>query len=68
MARYVHAETGMKRALSGRWRRAELRRHVRILRVGPFDDLWIEPAAGDAAVRCQSPFSSGTNCLISPVQ
>jgi hypothetical protein len=38
----------LKEPLPGRRRGAELRRQRRILREGPFDDLWIQPAAGDA--------------------
>ena len=48
MARHVHAATGMKRfAWPAAWR-FNCVGNGRILREGPFEDVWIQPAAGDA--------------------
>ena len=38
----------LEAAVPGRRCRAELRGNGRLLREGPFEDLWIQPAAGDA--------------------
>ncbi len=46
MARHVHAVTGQQRlCLAGG---VALNGNGRLLREGPFDELWIQPAAGDA--------------------
>jgi carbamoyltransferase len=48
MARHVHAETGMKNLCLAGGCALNCVANGRILREGPFDDLWIQPAAGDA--------------------
>ncbi len=48
MARHVHAETGMKKLCLAGGVALNCVANGRILREGPFDDLWIQPAAGDA--------------------
>jgi carbamoyltransferase len=48
MARYAHRETGMKRLCMAGGVALNCVGNGRILREGPFEDLWIQPAAGDA--------------------
>ena len=48
MARYAHRETGMKRLCMAGGVALNCVGNGRILREGPFSDLWIQPAAGDA--------------------
>jgi carbamoyltransferase len=48
MARHVHKETGMKKLVLAGGVALNCVGNGRILREGPFDDLWIQPAAGDA--------------------
>lgn len=48
MARHVHQETGMKKLVLAGGVALNCVGNGRILREGPFDDLWIQPAAGDA--------------------
>ncbi|MEX0700665.1 MAG: carbamoyltransferase [Planctomycetales bacterium] len=48
MARHVHAETGMRNLCLAGGVALNCVSNGRILREGPFDDLWIQPAAGDA--------------------
>jgi carbamoyltransferase len=48
MARHVHAETGLKKLCLAGGVALNCVATGRILREGPFDDLWIQPAAGDA--------------------
>ncbi|HWP43122.1 MAG TPA: carbamoyltransferase C-terminal domain-containing protein, partial [Blastocatellia bacterium] len=48
MARFAHKETGMKRLCMAGGVALNCVGNGRILREGPFDDLWIQPAAGDA--------------------
>lgn len=48
MARHVYAETGMKKLCLAGGVALNCVANGRILREGPFDDLWIQPAAGDA--------------------
>ena len=48
MARHIHAETGMKNLCLAGGCALNCVANGRILREGPFDDLWIQPAAGDA--------------------
>jgi carbamoyltransferase len=47
-ARHVHAETGMKHLCLAGGVALNCVGNGRILREGPFEDLWIQPAAGDA--------------------
>jgi carbamoyltransferase len=48
MARHVHAETGKKKLCLAGGVALNCVANGRILREGPFEDLWIQPAAGDA--------------------
>jgi len=48
MARHVHAQTGMKNLCLAGGVALNCVGNGRILREGPFDDIWIQPAAGDA--------------------
>jgi len=48
MARHVHQETGMKNLCLAGGVALNCVGNGRLLREGPFDDLWIQPAAGDA--------------------
>lgn len=54
MVRHVHRETGMKNLVMGGGVALNCVANGRILREGPFDDIWIQPAAGDAggAIGC----------------
>ena len=48
MTRFVHRETGMKRLCLAGGVALNCVANGRILREGPFEDIWIQPAAGDA--------------------
>ncbi len=48
MAEHVHRETGSKRLCMAGGVALNCVGHGRILREGPFDSFWIQPAAGDA--------------------
>jgi carbamoyltransferase len=48
MARFAHQETGMKRLCMAGGVALNCVANGRILREGPFEDIWIQPAAGDA--------------------
>lgn len=48
MARHVHAETGMKKLVLAGGVALNCVGNGRLLREGPFEDIWIQPAAGDA--------------------
>jgi carbamoyltransferase len=48
MARHVHRETGQRRLCLAGGVALNCVANGRILREGPFEDLWIQPAAGDA--------------------
>ncbi len=48
IARYAHEATGMKNLVMAGGVALNCVSNGRILREGPFDDLWIQPAAGDA--------------------
>lgn len=48
MANYAHRETGINRLCMAGGVALNCVGNGRILREGPFDDLWIQPAAGDA--------------------
>jgi carbamoyltransferase len=48
MARHVHAETGMKQLCLAGGVALNCVANGRILREGPYEDIWIQPAAGDA--------------------
>ena len=48
MARHVHRESGMTHLVLAGGVALNCVANGRVLREGPFDDLWIQPAAGDA--------------------
>jgi carbamoyltransferase len=48
LARGLHADTGMRRLCLAGGVALNCVANGRLLREGPFDDLWIQPAAGDA--------------------
>jgi carbamoyltransferase len=48
MARQVHAETGMKHLVLAGGVALNCVANGRLLREGPFEDVWVQPAAGDA--------------------
>jgi carbamoyltransferase len=48
MARHVHAETGLKNLCLAGGVALNCVSNGRILREGPFENIWIQPAAGDA--------------------
>ena len=48
MARHVHAQTGMKNLCLAGGVALNCVGNGRILREGPFENIWIQPAAGDA--------------------
>ena len=48
MARHVHQATGMKKLVMAGGVALNCVANGRILREGPFEDIWIQPAAGDA--------------------
>jgi carbamoyltransferase len=48
MTRHAHKETGMKRLCMAGGVALNCVGNGRILREGPFEDIWIQPAAGDA--------------------
>ena len=48
IARHVHRETGMKKLCLAGGVALNCVANGRILREGPFEDIWIQPAAGDA--------------------
>ncbi|MCA9648600.1 MAG: carbamoyltransferase [Myxococcales bacterium] len=45
---HIHAETGMKQLCMAGGVALNCVANGRVLREGPFDDIWIQPAAGDA--------------------
>ncbi len=48
LARFAHTETGMRRLCLAGGVALNCVGNGRILREGPFDDVWIQPASGDA--------------------
>jgi carbamoyltransferase len=48
LARFAHAETGMKHLAMAGGVALNCVANGRVLREGPFDEIWIQPAAGDA--------------------
>ena len=48
IGRHVHAQTGMKNLVLAGGVALNCVANGRLLREGPFDDIWIQPAAGDA--------------------
>jgi carbamoyltransferase len=48
IARFAHAETGMKHLAMAGGVALNCVANGRLLREGPFEDVWIQPAAGDA--------------------
>jgi len=62
MARHVHRQTGLKHLVLAGGVALNCVGNGRILREGPFERLWIQPAAGDAGGAWARPGSSGTSC------
>jgi carbamoyltransferase len=48
LGRHVHGQTGMKKLVMAGGVALNCVANGRLLREGPFDDIWIQPAAGDA--------------------
>ena len=48
MSRFIHAQTGLKKLCLAGGVALNCVGNGKILKHGPFDDLWIQPAAGDA--------------------
>jgi len=48
MARHLHAETGLKHLVLAGGVALNCVANGRLLREGPFEDVWVQPAAGDA--------------------
>ena len=48
IARHIHTETGMRHLVLAGGVALNCVSNGRVLREGPFDDVWIQPAAGDA--------------------
>lgn len=48
VARHVHSETGMKQLCLGGGVALNCVANGRLRREGPFDEIWVQPAAGDA--------------------
>jgi carbamoyltransferase len=81
-ARHVHARTGLKKLCLAGGVALNCLGNGRILREGPFDELWIQPAAGDAGgapgvalfiwhqllekTRISNPADSQTGSLLGP--
>ena len=65
MARHVHARTGMQRLCLAGGVALNCVGNGRILREGPFEDVWIQPAAGDAGGALGGRSSFGISCSIS---
>ncbi len=57
MVRHVHRETGMKRLCLAGGVALNCVANGRVLREGPFEDIWIQPAAGDAGGALGAAFS-----------
>lgn len=57
MVHHVHRETGMKHLCMAGGVALNCVTNGRILREGPFDDIWIQPAAGDAGGALGAAFS-----------
>mgnify|MGYP000945620509 CR=1 FL=1 len=57
MVRHLHKETGMKKLCLAGGVALNCVANGRILREGPFEDLWIQPAAGDAGGALGAGFS-----------
>ena len=62
MAQHVHRQTGLKNLVLAGGVALNCVGNGRILREGPYDNLWIQPAAGDAGGAWEPPCSSGTSC------
>ena len=62
MARHLHRETGLPNLVLAGGVALNCVGNGRVLREGPFDGIWIQPAAGDAGGAWGSPCSPGTSC------
>ena len=67
MAAYLHLETGMKNLCIAGGVALNCVANGRLLREGPFEQVWVQPAAGDSGGAIGRRFSSGTNCWVSVV-
>lgn len=65
LGRHIHRETGMKKICLAGGVALNCVANGRLLREGPFEDVWIQPAAGDAGALWGPPSSSGTSCSTS---
>ncbi|MGC3966068.1 MAG: carbamoyltransferase N-terminal domain-containing protein [Pirellulales bacterium] len=61
-ARHVHKQTGMKNLVLAGGVALNCVANGRILREGPFENVWIQPAAGDAGGASARRSSFGINC------
>ena len=61
-ARHVHDRTGHEALCLAGGVALNCVANGRLLREGPFEQIWVQPAAGDAGGSWESPCSSGTNC------
>ncbi len=63
MARHVHRRTGMKHLCMAGGVALNCVANGRLLREGPFEDIWIQPAAGDAGGALGAALSVWHRCL-----
>ena len=61
-ARHVHKQTGMKNLVLAGGVALNCVGNGRILREGPFENIWIQPAAGDAGGAWERRCLCGINC------
>ena len=61
-ARHVHARTGLTNLVLAGGVALNCVANGRLLRDGPFENIWIQPAAGDAGGALGRRCSSGTSC------
>ncbi len=66
IGRHIHRRTGMKHLVLAGGVALNCVANGRLLREGDFEDLWIQPAAGDAGGAWARRCSSGTNCWTGP--
>ncbi len=61
-AQHIHEQTGLKNLVLAGGVALNCVANGRLLREGPFENIWIQPAAGDAGGAWELPRSYGTNC------
>ena len=66
MARHVHAQTGLHRLCLAGGVALNCVANGRLLRDGPFEDIWIQPAAGDAGGALGAAFFTWFSYLDNP--